>query len=92
MDTREAWRQLKASGAVGVMDVTVTPASAGEWVYDGSKGRYWREFERRGGYLCRCGYDADDMADLGRHITSWERWFAESGQVERIAECEHVED
>jgi len=26
MDTREAWRQLKAAGAVGVMDVTVTPA------------------------------------------------------------------
>jgi hypothetical protein len=34
------------------------------------------------GYLCRCGYDADDLADLARHITSWERWEEEAtGQV-----------
>lgn len=40
--------------------------------------------------LCRCGYEAEDAADLARHITSWVNWFAEIGTEGR--DLEHVED
>lgn len=40
--------------------------------------------------LCRCGHEAEDAADLSRHITSWLNFFAENGIEDR--DLEHVED
>jgi hypothetical protein len=41
------------------------------------------------GIFCRCGYEAEDMADLKRHITSWERAeYAARGAMS----LEHAED
>lgn len=40
--------------------------------------------------LCRCGYEADDMADLARHITSWDNWAAEMGN--EVPDLRHAED
>ena len=39
---------------------------------------------------CRCGYVAEDMADLDRHVTSWANYLSESGQDDRL--LEHAED
>lgn len=38
---------------------------------------------------CRCGYVAEDMDDLARHITSWDNYLYETGQDDRI--LEHAE-